>query len=78
MYICVSKIDLEFSYLKDIIRKISEDISQNHYSYVCFYEDSMHVCMNICVCVYVRIIGGNVCMFMCILIYVCVYMCVCV
>ena len=25
-----------------------------------FYEDSMHVCMNICVCVYVRVIEGDV------------------
>ena len=27
LYICLSKIDLEFSYCKDIIPKISEDIS---------------------------------------------------
>ena len=42
----------------------------------------MYVCMNICVCVYVRVIGGDVCMFMCMLIYVCVstcvYLCECV
>ena len=44
---------------------------------MCFYEDSMHVCMNICVCVYVRVIVGDVCMFMCILIDICVYVCVC-
>ena len=43
-----------------------------------FYEDSMDVYMNICVCVYVSVIGGDVCIFMCIVIYVRVYMCVCV
>ena len=45
---------------------------------MCFYEDSMHVCMNICVCIYVRVIGRDVCMFMCMLIYVCVHVCMCV
>ena len=26
---------------------------------MCFYEDSMHVCMNIFVCVYVRVINTD-------------------
>ena len=43
---------------------------------MCFYEDSMHVCMNICVCVYVRVIEGDVYVYMCMLIYVCVSKCV--
>ena len=29
-----------------------------------FYEDSMHVCMNICIYVYVNMIGGKV--FLCV------------
>ena len=31
--------------------------------------------MNICVCVYVSVIGGDLYMFMCILIYVCLFVC---
>jgi len=47
---------------------------------VCFYEDSMHICFNICVCVYVCVIGGDVYMFICVCqsMYVCVHVCMCV
>ena len=47
---------------------------------MCFYEDSMHVCMNICVCVYVHVIGGDMCKFICVglSMYVCVHVCMCV
>ena len=45
---------------------------------MCFYEDSMHVCMNICVCIYVHMIGENVCMFVFVNLCMCVHVCMCV